>query len=91
MNNGTVEFTDFEGTVNLELPSSSTTGPKKFREPSVATILLGRLPCPNSQSETARDNFLTLVQILVLRLSDIGGGQSGMSHLHRNRRIRKDG
>lgn len=40
MNNGTVEFTDFDGNTNLTLPTGQGRGPKKFREPSVATILL---------------------------------------------------
>lgn len=43
MNNGTVEFTDFDGNTQLTLPpKTSNRGPKKFQEPSVATILLGR-------------------------------------------------
>ena len=43
MNNGTVEFTDFDGNTQLTLPpKNSNRGPKKFQEPSVATILLGR-------------------------------------------------
>jgi hypothetical protein len=41
MNNGTVEFTDFEGNINLTLPTQGSRGPKTFKEPSVATILLG--------------------------------------------------
>lgn len=41
MNNGTVEFTDFDGNTQLTLPpKNSNRGPKKFQEPSVATILL---------------------------------------------------
>lgn len=43
MNNGTVEFTDFDGNTQLTLPpKNSNRGPKKFQEPSVATILLGK-------------------------------------------------
>lgn len=40
MNNGTVEFCDFDGNINLTIPGSASTGPKRFQDPSVATILL---------------------------------------------------
>ena len=41
MNNGTVEFTDFDGTVSLTLPNDATGGPKTFDSPALATLLLG--------------------------------------------------
>merc|ERR1711990_852927 len=40
MNNGTVEFVDFNGEEQLVLPSSSGRGPSSFKEPSVATVTL---------------------------------------------------
>ena len=43
MNNGTVEFTDFDGTVSLTLPNDATGGPKTFDSPALATLLLGNL------------------------------------------------
>jgi len=39
MNNGTVEFTDFDGNEQLKLPMPGR-GPKEFDQPFVATILL---------------------------------------------------
>jgi len=42
MNNGTVEFVDFEGAEQLKLPNSSPASgePSSFKEPSVATVTL---------------------------------------------------
>ena len=40
MNNGTVEFVDFNGETQLTLPPEKGAGPKKFTKPSVATITL---------------------------------------------------
>ncbi|CAG5108553.1 Oidioi.mRNA.OKI2018_I69.chr1.g3851.t1.cds [Oikopleura dioica] len=46
MNNGTVEFTDFDGTVSLTLPKEAQGGPKTFDAPALATLLLdGRIIC----------------------------------------------
>ena len=40
MNNGTVEFVDFEGGEALVIPSGEGGGPRSFKEPSVATVTL---------------------------------------------------
>ena len=42
MNNGTVEFVDFNGEEQLCLPSSNPKNgePREFKEPSVATVTL---------------------------------------------------
>ena len=50
MNNGTVEFVDFEGETTLTLPNSNGQGPRQFDQPSVATVTLalpdGEHPTP---------------------------------------------
>lgn len=41
MNNGTVEFVDFEGETTLTLPNpDGGQGPRQFDQPSVATVTL---------------------------------------------------
>jgi len=40
MNNGTVEFVDFEGGEALVIPTGEGGGPRQFKEPSVATVTL---------------------------------------------------
>ena len=79
MNNGTVEFTDFDGNTNLTLPTGQGRGPKKFREPSVATILLG-------------ENHSLVRQKLeyIFRLPYFGGRQSWMSRLLGHWRIHQN-
>jgi len=40
MNNGSVEFVDFEGGEALVIPTGEGGGPRQFKEPSVATVTL---------------------------------------------------
>ena len=40
MNNGSVEFVDFEGGEALVNPTGEGGGPRQFKEPSVATVTL---------------------------------------------------
>ena len=52
MNNGTVEFVDFEGGEALIIPTGEGGGPRSFKEPSVATVTL--------QHEDSKYSFLDI-------------------------------
>ena len=55
MNNGTVEFHEHDGTHTMTLPNEDRSGgPVHFKEPTIATILLGKkiFPYRNNDSFT---------------------------------------
>jgi len=84
MNNGTVEFTDFDGTVSLTLPNEATGGPKTFDSPALATLLLdGRIICGDKKGIHIYDSDGVFIKA-VKPATTSGGGVYGVVPLREN-------